>query len=371
MRLARGLANLGLAATSVGVSLLAMEMVVRWLYGAPPHWRIPQVKHEITRYGYKPVPHQVAYSGGASVHTNAYGFRGPEWAVPKTPGAVRVMVLGDSLSFGNLVAYDETFAARLHQALRTRDPAAEVVLAASGGWDTAQELAFLEVEGLGYQPDIVVLGFFFNDYRLPSDSARPVALMPEGRVDERPGWLRWVPYRLVYGAKRSALVTYLRNRVANFLSGRADRDGPGFYAALMDNQVAVESEERIVAVHQMLGRMNALCAARGVRLLVAHVPPINLFWHPRGSRAYLAHLQRFCREGGIEFLDLSDRFWAEPPTEALYLYPWDTHLSPRGHAAAAEELARVVGAWLESGRGRETRVRSGEWSISVSPRDLG
>jgi lysophospholipase L1-like esterase len=276
------------------------------------------------------------------VHTNTYGFRGPEWAVPKPPGIFRVMVLGDSLSFGNLVAYEDTFAARLQQALRARRQGADVILAAAGGWDTAQELAFLEQEGFVYDPDVVVLGFFHNDYRLPADSARPPLLMAEGRVDERPSSLRWVPYRFVYGLKRSALVAFLRTRLANVLSGGTGSEGPNFFHALLENQVALEHEERITAVHEQLVRMNALCAARGVRLLVAHVPPINLFWHARGSRAYVANLHRFCRERGVEFLDLSDRFWAEKNTDALYLYPWDHHLSPRGHAAVAEELVRAL-----------------------------
>ena len=344
-------ANLALAAASVGVSLLLMELGVRLLYGAPPHWRTPQVKHLLTHYAYKQQPNQASYTGGAPVFTNAYGFRGPEWTVPKPPGTFRVMILGDSLSFGNLVRYEDTFAARLQQGLRQRGPGAEVILAAVGGWDTAQELGFLEEEGLGYQPDVVVLGFFYNDYRLPSVSALPVRLMPEGRVDERPSWLRWVPYRVIYAFKRSALVTYLRNRFANFLSGRTAQQD--FYHALMENQVPLEREERIIAVHQMLGRMNAICAAHGIRLLVAHLPPINLFWYPRGSRAYVAQLGRACREQGIEFLDLSDRFWPERHTEALYLYPWDAHLSPRGHALVAEGLTPVVGAWFDAARAGE------------------
>ena len=341
-RLGPAAANLGLAAASVVVSLLLMELGVRLLYGAPPHWRTPQVKHQLTGYGYKQAARQDSYSGGAPVHTNAYGFRGPEWAVPKPPGTFRVMVLGDSLSFGTLIAYEDTFAVRLQQAMRARVPTSEVVLAAVGGWDTAQELAFLEQEGLGYQPDVIVLGFFYNDYRLPSESARPVVLMPEGRVDERPSWLRWIPYRFVYAVKRSALVTFLRSRLAGFLSGKPGRQEPDFYNALMDNQVALARDEHITAVHELLARMNALCAARGIRLVVVHLPPVNLFWYPRGSRAYPANLERYCREHGIEFLDVSERFWQEPRTNALYLYPWDNHMSPRGHAAVAGELARFL-----------------------------
>jgi hypothetical protein len=340
-RLAAAAANLGLLAVSLTVCLVVAELAVRALYGAPPHWRTPQVKHEVTRYGYRPVPHQTAWSGGAPVRTNAFGFRGPEWRVPKPPGTFRVMVLGDSLSFGNLVAYEDTFAARLQEGLRARRPDAEVILAAAGGWDTAQELAFLEGEGLRYEPDVVVLGFFHNDYRLPEDSARPVRLMAEGRVDERPRALRFVPYRAVYVAKRSALVSFLRIRLANVLSA-GGAQAPNFFHALLENAVDFEREARITAVHETLARMNALCASRGARLIVAHVPPINLFWHERDSRAYVAHLERFCRDRGLAFVDLSDRFWAEKDTDALYLHPWDNHLSPRGHAAAAEALSLAL-----------------------------
>jgi hypothetical protein len=342
-----GLANAGLAAASLGLTLLVLELGVRALYGAPPHWRTPQVKHEVTPYGYKPVPHQAAWSGGAPVQTNVFGFRGPEWAVPKPPGTLRVMVLGDSLSFGNLVPYEDTYAARLQHALATGGAPVEVVLAASGGWDTAQELAFLEQEGLRHQPDVVVLGFFYNDYRLPSESARPVALMAEGRVDERPHWLRWIPYRVVYGVKRSALVTFLRNRLAGFLSGGRGGNGPDFYNALMANQAALD-QERITAVHETIVRMNVLCAAHGVRLLVVHIPPINLFWHARGTREYVGNLERHLRAHGVAFADLSERFWREGETDRLYLYPWDNHLSPRGHAAAAEAITPLVGGLLEA-----------------------
>jgi hypothetical protein len=366
-RLPAAAANAGLLAGAVVVTLLVAEAAVRLLYGAPPHWRTPQVRHELTGYGYKPAPGQDAWSGGAPVHTNAHGFRGPEWVVPKPPGTFRVMVLGDSLSFGNLVAYEDTYAARLQQALGDPGGPVEVLLAASGGWDTAQELAFLEQEGLRYEPDAVVLGFFYNDYRLPADSARPATLMPEGRVDERPRWLRWVPYRFVYAVKRSALVTFLRNRLANLLSGGAGRRGPDFYNALIANQVPLEREERVLAVHAMLVRMKALCAARGIRLLVAHVPPINLFWHPRGSRAYVAQLARFCREHEVGFLDLSDRFWREKDTDALYLYPWDNHMSPRGHAAVAEALSPVVAGWLQSVRARNPDVPARDQTPAAAP----
>ena len=47
--------------------------------------------------------------------------------------------------------------------------AAEVLNTGVSGFSTAEELAYLENEGLRYSPDVIVVGFFANDY---SDNAR-------------------------------------------------------------------------------------------------------------------------------------------------------------------------------------------------------
>jgi len=41
---------------------------------------------------------------------------------------------------------------------------AEVINAGVSGFITAEKLVFLENEGIKYKPDVVVLGFFANDY---------------------------------------------------------------------------------------------------------------------------------------------------------------------------------------------------------------
>ncbi|MFM7511542.1 MAG: hypothetical protein ACKO33_07225 [Bacteroidota bacterium] len=97
--------------------------------------------------------------------TNNQGFRNTT-AIPyaKRRGEVRVLVLGDSHTFGYEVNQAETYAAVAEQQLRTRGIDATVINAGLSGTGTGEQLVFLEQEGYKYQPDFIVLGFFENDF---------------------------------------------------------------------------------------------------------------------------------------------------------------------------------------------------------------
>ena len=100
--------------------------------------------------------------------TNNKGFRDERKpAYEKPRGTLRMLVLGDSHTAGFEVDQDKTFANIL-----------EVFAAAGYGGRGAQQVfqvqyggraTYLENEGLRYSPDVIVVGFFANDY---SDNAR-------------------------------------------------------------------------------------------------------------------------------------------------------------------------------------------------------
>src|SRR5262249_22825023 len=101
-----------------------------------------------------------AFSNGATVNTNSEGVRGQrEYANPKPPGITRILIFGDSFTFGDEVADDETCAARLEQML----PGTEVVNLGVHGYGHDQMLLYLEEVGARYQPDVVLLGFVYLD----------------------------------------------------------------------------------------------------------------------------------------------------------------------------------------------------------------
>ena len=97
--------------------------------------------------------------------TNSQGFRSNEdFHLDKPPGAFRVIALGDSTTEGFEVRQNYTYPAVLERYLKKYGIRAEVFNTGISGFGTAEELIYLENEGIKYKPDAVVLGFFGNDF---------------------------------------------------------------------------------------------------------------------------------------------------------------------------------------------------------------
>ena len=101
----------------------------------------------------------------STVRINSLGLRGPEVTdVPK--GGYRVLVLGDSLTAGFEVEYEETFTAVLEQLLSQEMGAAvQVINAGVRGYGTDQELLYYRERGRKLEPHLVILVSSFNDPR--------------------------------------------------------------------------------------------------------------------------------------------------------------------------------------------------------------
>jgi len=324
--------NIVLFMASVLATCLVLEALLRIVYGNQPVFIYPQVMHVPTSYGYKLKPNQQGtYTLDKPVRSNSYGFRDYEWRVPKQRGTYRIMCLGDSLTFGNAVRGEETYPKVLERKLKDLNANYEVISAAVGGWATFIELDFLKAEGLKYEPDAVIIGFYMNDFTVRCDASQN--LTNEGRWDARPSWLQWLPYRYIFLIKRSALITYLRDRIAVVREG-----GNDFGSRLLKNQIDLDQDESVKVTYEYLAEIKSICDARGIKCILASIPAINYFWFPRGSVKYMAHLEKFCATNGIEFVDLAEGFWNRIETDKLYLYPWDNHLSPAGHELAAAQL---------------------------------
>ena len=75
--------------------------------------RNPALSHEHA-------PGASAHLMGVDVHINSQGLRGKEYAIAKPPGTYRILVLGDSMTFGWGVPVEETYPSRLEVALNAK-----------------------------------------------------------------------------------------------------------------------------------------------------------------------------------------------------------------------------------------------------------
>jgi hypothetical protein len=126
------------------------------------------------------------------VHVNSLGFRGAEPATDDSAG--RILILGDSFTFGPEVADDETFAARLEARLHQGDTRHwQVYNGGVNGFGAVQQAALLHIVGTQVRPDILVVAFYNNDIkdsiREPRTVSRGLLVNTGGAVDpENLGW---------------------------------------------------------------------------------------------------------------------------------------------------------------------------------------
>ena len=163
-----------------------------------PHlnWTQGHQYHPDLMWSMKPHLENVTQSypfGGRTISwtfsTNAQGLRQPPLAAKGEQ--YRVLVLGDSRTYGLGVNDNETWPVRLHAFLEEEDPGAfEVVNAGVTGYSALQGLRYLEHSGLALEPDVVLVCFGYNegapipppgigdgDWRNPSASSGFVALL--------------------------------------------------------------------------------------------------------------------------------------------------------------------------------------------------
>jgi GDSL-like lipase/acylhydrolase family protein len=117
-----------------------------------------------------------------------------EYDLAKSPRTFRILVLGDSVTFGHGSVYESSYPALLQRRLEAWRPGVDwqVWNAAVPGYNTSQELAQLLEVGPRFQPDLIVVGFFENDVvaNFPVVPASAAARL-------RSGALSWA-YRHVY-----------------------------------------------------------------------------------------------------------------------------------------------------------------------------
>jgi sugar phosphate isomerase/epimerase/lysophospholipase L1-like esterase len=132
---------------------------------------------------------------------NDAGFRGGPLPGAKRAGVYRIVVLGDSFTWGYGVRERQAYPARLARRLNARTggaPRVEVVNLGVPGAGPLDYLWHLEHTGLALDPDLVVVGLFANDvndlYQLRRFGARSplfaLAELQQGGATERPWWKR-------------------------------------------------------------------------------------------------------------------------------------------------------------------------------------
>lgn len=137
---------------------LALEGVTRLflLSKTKPFVVPPEIGQFDQTLGWSLKPNSKATSNRTGVEIeykiNSKGLRDDETTYEKPEGVFRIVVLGDSRTFGFGVPIEKHFTTKLEGYYNN----VEVINMGVSGYGVDQELLFLQIEGLRYQPDLVI-----------------------------------------------------------------------------------------------------------------------------------------------------------------------------------------------------------------------
>ena len=298
-------------------------------------WQTEALHRPDSELGYSLAPGASGEWHGAEfverVHVNSKGLRGDE--IPaRRPGVARILVLGDSMTFGHGVDDDQTYSAQLEALLRGDGSDVHVINAGVRGYGTDHAYRFFVRRLRELRPDLVVFAFYEND--VSDDIERPLYAVEGGRLVALPATALRL-YRI--GRIYEWLPTVARgSRLVNVLVPLLAGLGAAPEAPVHRPPALIETvRERI---RLQLEELEAISKQDGFSLILLGIP------YPDRDPARDAYLWLHAAPPAvIDWLDLSAEPQWKLEAEQLF-FRRDGHLTALGHRRVAERLHRFIRA---------------------------
>jgi hypothetical protein len=305
---------------------------------------------------------------------NSYGLRDNEISIEKPANTYRILMLGDSYTFGIGNNLEDTFSKKLEQLLNAQGGSLhyEVINGGCSSYSPILEYLFLVNKGLALHPDLVILNYDPSDVQDDYKYSQIAEFDGEGHPTKvhpidvqwyfkelRKGYQSSIPY-----LDRSALYQFVMER---YYQLKGERNAPRFYeeAKIISGNIEYD---RDFTMRENVGDwkpyfVNSACyltmiadllKSKNIRFAIASYPYGNLVsdkeWSMgrrlRGfdnkvySTKLFDYLADFTRSENIPFLNMTPDFLASK-NFPLY-YSFDGHFTPAGHEVAAEALLKFV-----------------------------
>jgi len=270
------------------------------------------------------------------VRINSLGYRGPEFPLAKPEGEIRVLMAGDSFTFGDFVEDEQTLPAQVQSMLQCRAPVL-VVNAGMGGSSLPTQRHLIE-RGLALSPDLVILTFYENDI---ADLETPhwESLQRNREAKSR------FPLSVVYPIIRHMALWRMLQETRERWRNRARLDGNQMQPA-----VASSTDERWRKRREVLRTeyargledLTSFLGGKGIRFVLAAYPA-HMSLQSSDPSDDLRWIETLGRDLGIEFVSLREPLVASNlALEELYLLPHDGHPRQRAYGLAAAHLVGEI-----------------------------
>ena len=315
-----------------------------------------------------------------TAHINNLGLRGPDTLVEKKAGVSRILLLGDSFTFGVGANDRETIPYLLQQKL---DPAEETLEFVNAGRGHSSPLIYylrLRDELLGLKPDVVVMMLDFSDLWEDWRFEQMLVYDTQGNIVELNPYFEGGKFNLwSFMRARSVLCSYVHNKVVrtalkiqklgfvDYVRTKLEgKRAKAVIAATRTDTIAydgriflrgIEKAGEIKLHFERTKKYILMCkqlieAARAQLVLVMYPYGIQVgpdqwgegrvFWGFEKGKTYdddfSFHLvKQFATEHSIPFINLTEDLRAHR-NQVLY-FPYDGHFTPAANQVVAETLS--------------------------------
>lgn len=286
-----------------------------------------------------------SFDGRWKFEINAQGFRSTQdTSYEKPEGVLRVLVLGDSFTAGYEVAQNETYAVVLERELQKRGIKAEVINAGVSGFSNAEELVFLEQEGVRYRPDIVVLGFYANDlednirtglFKLDQDKLVSQSKHYAPAAGIRDFLNSFFIYRWL--SERSYLHNYLNSAATVWFKGLVEQKQKRAIAMQLTPRDSMDDYQSKLAC-RLVERLHQVSFNHQALFILLEIPKVE--------RTQVSHSwpAKVCSPESVSdvFVDGLALLQREAPNDTWYQPHGHRHWTPVSHAVAGRHLAELI-----------------------------
>jgi lysophospholipase L1-like esterase len=296
---------------------------------------------------------------------NEEGFRDrKDHPVPKPEGTIRVLLLGDSFTFGQGVNYDQSWPVIVEKYLEdSGNSEIDLVKAGVQGMDTRSEFILMKRLMNKYEFDVVVIVFLINDlytntlYGIEDSEKVLVSNALDGRGLQK---------------KSEAAESWFKTAKQVFI--RNDRDG-SFHLLTLARRIAIANEylyskfylqsarvkyltfplapgpaEKLVITETLFKKIVGYCNSLGKKLIVLSIPQQFQVLYSNQSMDlpnididfYDRYFSKIAEQSGFTWIAATDDFTRSRYKKKKLFYRLDGHLTPDGNQIVADVFLQEI-----------------------------
>lgn len=285
------------------------------------------------------------------IRTNEYGFR--DDAIGKKNG-FRILVLGDSFTFGYGVERNFLFADLLEHKLQE-----EIINAGVGGFEIIHQLKWFRTAGKSFDADLVIYALYLgNDLSRNSD-------WQEGHDGSLVNPKKQYPVRTKKPIKMIQLSRNAIYRIKYNVIQKKEWMPYSDYLMMTQKQLSHQGKMKYSLAKKLLGDLHVEVTKSGAEFFVFMLPYKTIV-DPDAQKEFQAtipnfkelydlerpakEMEEFLKNSNIAYFDFvpaMKKYYVAQSNRPLFYYS-DGHLTPKGHAFVARQLEPIISSLVHA-----------------------